>query len=53
MTMQAEASPPDEVQVLGSLERSGSDYMVDVLKSLDFDYICTNPGSSFGDCTSR
>ena len=47
MTMQAEASPPDEVQVLGSLERSGSDYMVDVIKSLDFDYICTNPGSSF------
>ena len=28
-------------------ERSGSDCMVDVLKSLGFDYICANPGSSF------
>ena len=27
--------------------RPTSDYMVDVLKSLDFEYICSNPGSSF------
>lgn len=25
----------------------GSDFMVDVIKSLDFDYLATNPGSSF------
>jgi thiamine pyrophosphate-dependent acetolactate synthase large subunit-like protein len=36
-----------DVQVLRSDQRSGSDYMVDVLKSLDFDYICANPASSF------
>ena len=28
-------------------DRTGSDFMVDVLKSLGFDYICANPGSSF------
>lgn len=27
--------------------RPGSDYMVDVLKSLGFEYVCANPGSSF------
>ena len=27
--------------------RPGSDFMVDVLKSLEFDYVCANPGSSF------
>ena len=27
--------------------RPASDYMVDVLKSLGFEYICSNPGSSF------
>src|SRR5689334_9833175 len=33
-----------EVLTQGS---SGSDYMVDVLKSLGLDYVCVNPGSSF------
>ena len=47
MTMAAEATPPADVQVMGDNERSGSDYMVDVFKSLEFDYICANPGSSF------
>jgi acetolactate synthase-1/2/3 large subunit len=48
MTAAREAAPPDdEVHVLAANERSGSDYMVDVLKSLNFDYICANPGSSF------
>ncbi len=47
MTAEAEAAPPAAVQVVGAHERSGSDYMVDVIKSLDFDYICANPGSSF------
>ena len=28
-------------------DRSGSDFMVDVIKSLGFEYICANPGSSF------
>jgi len=27
--------------------RSGGDFMVDVLKSLDFEYVCANPASSF------
>jgi acetolactate synthase-1/2/3 large subunit len=28
-------------------ERPGSDFMVDVLKTLNFEYLCSNPGSSF------
>ena len=47
MTAQAEAAPPADVQVMGAGERAGSDYMVDVFKSLDFEYFCANPGSSF------
>jgi acetolactate synthase-1/2/3 large subunit len=47
MTAEAEATPPADVRVIGSHERSGSDYMVDVIKSLNFEYICANPGSSF------
>ena len=37
---------PPSADVLTS-GRPTSDYMVDVLKSLDFEYICSNPGSSF------
>lgn len=29
------------------VDRPGSDFMVDVIKSLDIDYLATNPGSSF------
>jgi acetolactate synthase I/II/III large subunit len=29
------------------VERPGSDFMTDVIKSLDIDYLATNPGSSF------
>lgn len=29
------------------VERPGSDFMVDVIKTLGFDYLSTNPGSSF------
>jgi len=47
MTAQAEAAPPADVQVMAADERAGSDFMVDVFKSLGFDYICANPGSSF------
>jgi hypothetical protein len=38
------ASPaPDEYH----MDRSGADFMVDVLKVLDFEYVAANPGSSF------
>ena len=47
MTAAAEAAEPGEVQVLGENQRCGSDYMVDVFKSLGFEYVCANPGSSF------
>ena len=29
------------------IERPGSDFMIDVIRTLDLDYISTNPGSSF------
>ncbi len=41
---QVPAAP--EVEVL-TTDSCGSDYMVDVIKSLGFEYICANPGSSF------
>jgi len=34
------------VEIL-TTERTGSDFMVDVIKSLDIEYVCANPGSSF------
>src|SRR5215813_4084232 len=37
---------PDSLDVLEN-GRPGSDFMVDVIKSLGVDYICANPGSSF------
>ena len=46
MAAAAEAANPPDVEVL-TADRTGSDFMVDVLKSLGFDYICANPGSSF------
>src|SRR6516162_11579016 len=39
-------TPPARVDVY-TTDRPGADFMVDVLKSLDFDYIFANPGSSF------
>ena len=33
------------------IDRPGSDFMVDVLRSLGIDYVASNPASSFG--TSR
>lgn len=41
-----EADPPVEAGAL-TIDRPGGDFMVDVLKSLKFDYIASNPGSSF------
>src|SRR6516165_10268426 len=37
-------APPAEVL---TADRPGSDFMVDVLKRLGFEYVCSNPGSSF------
>jgi len=42
----AETGTPADVEVL-TADRPGSDFMVDVIKSLGLDYICANPGSSF------
>ncbi|WP_428101351.1 thiamine pyrophosphate-binding protein [Candidatus Rariloculus sp.] len=60
---QSRAAPPSEAQLAreqGSLDdysseeseryfvdRPGSDFMVDLIKSLNVDYVTTNPGSSF------
>jgi acetolactate synthase-1/2/3 large subunit len=41
-----ENGPVSAAEVL-TADRPGSDFMVDVLKSLGFEYICANPGSSF------
>jgi acetolactate synthase-1/2/3 large subunit len=40
------ADAPSSAEVL-TVDRPGSDFMVDVLKSLDFEYLCANPGNSF------
>jgi acetolactate synthase-1/2/3 large subunit len=47
LTHAVESAPPADVQVLGDNERAGSDYMLDVFKSLGFEYFFANPGSSF------
>jgi thiamine pyrophosphate-dependent acetolactate synthase large subunit-like protein len=46
MTKEAEGVTPAELRVLEN-QRPGSDFMVDVIKSLGFEYVCANPGSSF------
>jgi acetolactate synthase-1/2/3 large subunit len=46
MTKEAEGITPTELRVLEN-QRPGSDFMVDVIKSLGFEYVCANPGSSF------
>ena len=43
----AETSPPPPRVDVYTTDRPGSDFMVDVLKTLNFDYIFANPGSSF------
>src|SRR5438309_9549166 len=43
---QQSSAVSEEVEVL-TTESCGSDYMVDVVKSLGFEYVCANPGSSF------
>jgi acetolactate synthase-1/2/3 large subunit len=45
----APAAPPSDSPTTEVLTggRAGSDYMVDTIKALGFEYICANPGSSF------
>jgi acetolactate synthase-1/2/3 large subunit len=45
-----QAAPPAQATApieLLTTDRPGGDFMVDVLKTLNFDYIASNPGSSF------
>jgi thiamine pyrophosphate-dependent acetolactate synthase large subunit-like protein len=46
MSPDAEVGTPSSSEVL-TADRTGSDFMVDVIKSLGFEYVCANPGSSF------
>jgi thiamine pyrophosphate-dependent acetolactate synthase large subunit-like protein len=46
MSPEAETGTPSTAEVL-TADRTGSDFMVDVIKSLGFEYVCANPGSSF------
>jgi thiamine pyrophosphate-dependent acetolactate synthase large subunit-like protein len=41
-----ETDPSGHVEVM-TVDRPGGDFMVDVIKSLDIEYIASNPGSSF------
>jgi thiamine pyrophosphate-dependent acetolactate synthase large subunit-like protein len=41
-----EVDPSGSVEVL-TTDRPGGDFMVDVIKTLNFEYIASNPGSSF------
>lgn len=45
----SEAAPAPRAATASAriVERPGSDFMLDVLKSLDITYVCANPGSSF------
>jgi acetolactate synthase I/II/III large subunit len=42
----AETQPPPALEPL-TVGRTGSDFMIDVIKSLDFEYMAANPASSF------
>jgi acetolactate synthase I/II/III large subunit len=43
----ADFVPPEPKPDLQIIEQPGSDYMVDVIKALDLDYVAVNPGSAF------
>ncbi len=43
----ADFVPPEPPAGAGFIQHPASDYMVDVLKTLDFDYVAVNPGSAF------
>lgn len=42
---EAETPPPEDGAQI--TERPGADFMVDVFKKLEFEYVCANPGSAF------
>ena len=44
---QAAGAVPRPDATPGLIERPGSDFMLDVIRTLDLDYVSTNPGSSF------
>jgi acetolactate synthase I/II/III large subunit len=44
---EAESGTPSMALEIQTNERPGSDFMVDVLKQIGFEYVCANPGSSF------
>jgi thiamine pyrophosphate-dependent acetolactate synthase large subunit-like protein len=46
-TVALETSTPETRPDVYTTDRPGADFMVDVLKTLNFDYIFANPGSSF------
>jgi acetolactate synthase I/II/III large subunit len=46
MSKAAETETPRGVELL-TADRPGSDFMVDIVKSLGIEYVCANPGSSF------
>jgi acetolactate synthase I/II/III large subunit len=46
ISAEVELSSLPAVEIL-TTECTGSDFMVDVIKSLGIDYVCANPGSSF------
>src|SRR5215472_3998684 len=43
----SETSPPPPRVDVYTTDRPGSDFMLDVIKSLGFDYVAANPGSTF------
>src|SRR5437870_7996316 len=43
----AETSPPPPRVDVYTTDRPGSDFMLDVIKSLNFEYVAANPGSTF------
>jgi acetolactate synthase-1/2/3 large subunit len=43
----ADFAPPDTSRGAPIIDHPASDYMVDVLKGLDLEYVAVNPGSSF------
>lgn len=43
---ESEFDTPPALEVL-TADRTGSDFMVDVIKSLGIEYVCANPGSAF------
>jgi thiamine pyrophosphate-dependent acetolactate synthase large subunit-like protein len=45
-TLAREVDPPPSVDVM-TTDRPGGDFMTDVIKSLGFEYVAANPGSSF------